>query len=283
MAAPKTSNLPPFTPVDLRAWVEGNTDERDVVGAIRLLQWLEGPDAEIYLAMIVAACFPTSERQIKRALASTKTKGWVISSRSAKGRMGRGAPTYALAIKPMAFKEARLILDQRANLAPRLPLPTGQESTTNGPDSTDQEARVAPRNNKEKDLQERPTTKIETAPKGATMPPHPEQDFFWNRAKATWAASPKAQGQPLQWPRLNGFPKALYAALESLGGIELERRWCNMVYDPYARPSLMALVTEPDKWVNVRTAGNATARPFHNPKPVDAFKPAPTLGEKGHP
>ena len=91
-----------------------------------------------------------------------------------------------------------------------------------------------------------------------------------------------AQGQPLRWPRLTGYPKALHAALEELGATELARRWQIMLADPFSRPSLMGLVTEPDKWTTPRTAGG-NARPFHNPAPVDDFKPAQVLGQKGNP
>ena len=55
-----------------------------------------------------------------------------------------------------------------------------------------------------------------------------------------------------------------------------------MLTDPFSRPSLMSLVTEPDKWTTPRTAGGNQARPFHNPAPVDDFKPATVLGQKGH-
>ena len=145
----KANNLPPFAPVDLRVWIEGTKDDRDVIGAIRLIQWIEGLEEPIYLEQIVAACYPTSERQVQRALASCKEKNWVITRRASRGRVGRGAPIYELSIKPMSFKEARVILDQRANMTPRL-------EGTNTPNLTDQDAYLASSNIKEKDLQERP-------------------------------------------------------------------------------------------------------------------------------
>lgn len=276
MSKPST-NLPPFAPVDLRVWIEGTSGERDVVGAIRLLQWLEGPDTEIYLAQIVAACFPTSERQVKRDLASTKAKGWLISKRAAKGRLGAGAPTYTLAIEPLAFKAARTTLNLRANMAPRSEEATGQMELTSGPKSTDQEACVAPTNIKEKDLSERLKRKTTPAEPGHAGK-HPDQDAFWASAKEIWAA--KFRGAILGWPGANGAPgiqgfqKLLTGHLTALGHAELARRWANCVNDPFSRPSLRAFIHDVDKWIERRDAGGKGGRTFNSPTPTQPWTPS---------
>lgn len=257
----KENQLPPFAPVDLRAWIQGNNGERDIIGAIRLIQWLEGPQEPIYLAQIVAACYPTSERQVKRDLAGVKAKGWLLTKRDAKGRLGRSAPVYFLAIEPMAFKDARLIINQRANLAPRSEEATGQIQLTYGPKSTDQEANMAPANIKEKDLSERPKGK--TLPQAGGNGKHPEQDSFWAKAEAIWEK--KNPGKKLNWPRMNGFPKDLYAALESFGAEELARCFSNMVNDPFSQPDIFYFMKQPQKWVNARKA-QGQARSFNSPQ-----------------
>lgn len=151
----KANTLPPFVPTDLRAWIEGDTEEARLVGAIRLIQWIEGSDIEIPLPLINAAMPDISARQLKRVLAKVKARGWLVTKRTAKGRLGRSATTYQLAVEPMAFKDARHIINLRANLAPSSEQPTGQLSLTKGPELTDQGATQAPPNSKEKDLQDR--------------------------------------------------------------------------------------------------------------------------------
>lgn len=260
------NNLPPFTPVDLRAWMEGNADERSLVGAIRLLQWIEGKDAELPLALILAAMPGTSPRQLKRTLASVKAKGWLVSKRTAKGRLGRGATTYLLAIDEMSFKDARHRINLEANLAPRSEGPTGQLELTKGPKSTDQGATVAPANNQEKDLQERPTRETPSAPKREPGK-HPDQDAFWAEAKATWAA--KHPGAELAWPArtMRDWQMHLTAELIRLGGPELGRRWKNCATDPWAKPSLRAFILDTDKWITARgPAGAAPGRAFNRPE-----------------
>lgn len=127
-----------------------------MVGAIRLIKWFEGPECEIYLDQIVAACHPTGQRTVERAVASAKAKGWVLTKRKKKME-GRGleAPTYELAVEPMAFKTARAILNQRANMADRSEEPTRQLELTNPPKSEDQSANMAAPLLEEKDLRER--------------------------------------------------------------------------------------------------------------------------------
>ncbi len=284
MTKPST-NLPPFAPVDLRAWIEGTSGERDIVGAIRLIQWLEGPEAEIYLAQIVAACFPTSERQVKRDLASTKAKGWLISKRAAKGRLGAGAPTYLLAIEPMAFKTARLTLNLRANLAPRSEEAPGQMELTSGPKSTDLQATQAHANSKEKDLSESPKRET-TAVKPPEAGKHPDQGSFWSQAAVIWTT--KFPGQRLLWPGtkdgngvvlsppIRDFQKLLTGHLTALGLEELVRRWANCVNDPFSRPSLRALVQDVDRWIARRegSGGAKTTRPYNNPVAPAPWRPS---------
>ena len=272
------NSLPPFVPVDLRAWIHGTQGERDVVGAIRLLQWLDGPSEPTPLPMIVAACHPTSERQVKRDLASAKAKGWVVGSRNAKGRLGRSATCYALAIEPMAFKVARGILEQRANLAPRSDGATGQLELTKGPNSTDQGATVAHPNIQEKDLSERLKRKTPAAAKPLGGK-HPDQDAAWALMKATWKAK-YPEAADLEWPAatMRGWQAAFTASLDRLGIQELDRRWSNMVNDPWTKASLRAFILDTDKWITVRKEkGQGHARSIHTPTPSNGAAPVVRL------
>ena len=173
--AMKANTLPPFVPTDLRAWIEGDTEEARLVGAIRLIQWIEGPETELPLPLINAAMPDLSQRQLQRVLAKVKARGWLVTKRTAKGRLGRSATTYQLAIEPMAFKNARQIINLRANLAPRSEEPTRQLELTKTPKSTDLDATQASPNIKEKDLQER---QVSTAANAAGQAPAAEPAAF---------------------------------------------------------------------------------------------------------
>lgn len=113
--------------------------------------------------------------------------------------------------------------------------------------------------------------KTNTAPKGAVSK-HPDQDEFWTLAQKAWVVK-FPESAALGWPRMTGFPKALYAALDRLGAKELARRWSNMVMDPFSRPDLHALVHNPDKWMDLRTGKAPTARPFNSPPPSGDRRP----------
>lgn len=264
------NQLPPFTPVDLRAWIEGDSLLARLVGSIRLLQWIEGPDAELPLALINAAMPDVSPRQLKRVLSKARALGWLVVKRLARGRLGRSAYTYALVIEPMAFKVARDIINQRANLAPRSEAATGQLELTKGPETANQGATQAPPNIKKKDLQERPKRKAGSA-KPSSMPRHQDQDAFWAQAQADWKA--KFPGSELHWPGTKGSPpirdfqKLLTGQLTAHGLPKMSKRWKHCLADDFSRPSLRVFIFDTDKWeAPPRIAGNGNSRRFNAPE-----------------
>ena len=108
------------------------------------------------------------------------------------------------------------------------------------------------------------TNKAPQAIKKSLSIKHEQQDAFWIKAQAIWQE--KNPGDKLPWPAVTGFPAALFKALESWGGTELARRWENMVNDPFSLPDLADCVRRPERWINRRTKGGASARTFHSPE-----------------
>lgn len=263
--AKKETFLPPFVPTDLRAWMEADIEERALVGSIRLIQWLEGETAPVYLRTL-QTLLGTSGRQTARILAKVKARGWLMSKRgfSATGK-GKGAPVYSLAVPTMDFKEAR----KRLSLQPAT---DGRLEAFNLPELPFQPATTGRSTIQEIDLKERP----KTTPDKPAIAKHPDQDSFWIQAKATWAA--KHQGAVLAWPKdARGFNKSLTEELARLGALELARRWGNCVNDPWSRPSLRAFILDTDKWITARAEkGGTHARKFQQP---DGSTWTPTPGQ----
>lgn len=178
------SEKAPFTTIDLLAVITATPEEQAVLLAIQFLHWWLGPEEgkglDLILAVLVDNDQPQripvantkdtlgqiTERQVKRALARLRARGWVTESKTFSG-----AKSYRLTVPALTWREAqgrvlgRLPDAIRARLAPKDAGLLGQPGLPLGPGSPPIQASLAPPNNKRLDLQPRKT-------------PDPWQDIF---------------------------------------------------------------------------------------------------------
>jgi hypothetical protein len=249
----------PFISLNLRAFIEAKDPyEQAAVTALVFWHWWKGNNEGLGVDGL-AALGKMSPAKAKAVAADLKARGWIETSRTFGGKT-----QYRLTVEKMNFKEAYKIA---ANWLPQSQLDSDQLALWEPPSSHTVAANELPQsqpNSKNIDLIQ---TKRTDSPAVAGNGKHPDQDSFWESAKASFSL--KNSGAELGWPRdAKGFNKNLTAELTRLGGVELARRWDNMVNDPWATASLRNFIMDTDKWIKRREklTGGTNARPFNQPK-----------------
>lgn len=233
----------PFISLNLRAFVESKDPyEQAAVTALVFWHWWKGNNEGLGIEGL-AALGKMSPAKAKAVASEFKKRGWIETQRDFGGKT-----CYRLTVEKMTFRDA---YRQVTNWLPQSQMDADQLDLwqpSTGHQVANNEPPQSPPNSKRLDLQTDKTT--DTPPAKPTGGKHPDQDRWWKGAQAIWEA--KHLGKELQWPVGKAFNIELTKALTNLGADELNRRWENLVNDPWATASLRTLLSDPDKYITRR-------------------------------